>query len=201
MTYLAILFAPLAIMLPAAGSVEAGQDIAGRPAEPVAADAPTEQLVKRQPVEAAEEFQEGLPFRLIAEDFRAQDANQVRIEERVTIRVVPRPQPVGPNMLMDLPGRAVGPRFLERKMGKCLKVGNIAGVQANGGSQLLLFTRDRRIVSADLERSCRARDFYSGFYLSRSSDGRLCVDRDTLLSRSGANCKLTRMRQLVEPDD
>jgi hypothetical protein len=58
--------------------------------------------------------------------------------------------------------------------------------------------RDRRIVQARLERACRARDFYSGFYLARSSDGKLCVDRDTLQSRSGANCKLTRFRQLVE---
>jgi hypothetical protein len=31
-------------------------------------------------------------------------------------------------------------------------------------------------------------------------DGRLCVDRDTLLSRSGMNCKLTRIRELVEQD-
>ena len=86
-------------------------------------------------------------------------------------------------------------------MGKCLAVSGIAGVQSGGGSRLILFMRDRRIVSASLERACRARDFYSGFYLSQSEDGRLCVDRDTLLSRSGANCKLTRLRQLVEVDE
>jgi hypothetical protein len=52
-----------------------------------------------------------------------------------------------------------------------------------------------------LNRACRARDFYSGFYVERASDGRICVDRDTLLSRSGANCKLTRIRQLVDADE
>jgi hypothetical protein len=119
----------------------------------------------------------------------------------MTIRISPRPSPVRPNMLVDLPGREISPRFLERKIGKCLPVSGIAGVQPNGGSRLLLFMRDQRIVSAELERACRARDFYSGFYLSRSTDGRLCVDRDTLLSRSGANCRLSRIRQLVETDD
>jgi hypothetical protein len=58
--------------------------------------------------------------------------------------------------------------------------------------------RDRRVVSASLERSCSARDYYSGFYVERNSDGQICVRRDSLLSRSGANCKLTRLRQLVD---
>ena len=64
----------------------------------------------------------------------------------------------------------------------------------------MLYLRDRRLIAAELERSCRARDFYSGFYLAKTSDGKLCVDRDTLLSRNGMNCKLTRIRQLVETD-
>jgi hypothetical protein len=54
------------------------------------------------------------------------------------------------------------------------------------------------VVSASLERSCSARDYYSGFYIERNSDGQICVRRDSLLSRSGANCKLTRLRQLVD---
>jgi hypothetical protein len=126
---------------------------------------------------------------------------QVRIEQRMTIRIAPRPAPARPDLLFYLPDDEIAPRFMERKMGKCLPVSNIAGVQSGGGSRLILFMRDRRIVSASLERACRARDFYSGFYLSESGDGRLCVDRDTLLSRNGANCKLTRLRQLVEVDD
>jgi hypothetical protein len=126
-------------------------------------------------------------------------ANQVRIEEHVTIRVTPLAAPVqAPNMLVDLPQRALAPRLTERKMGKCLPAAGISGVQVQRDNKLLLFMRDRRIVSAALERACTARDFYSGFYLSRSDDGRLCVDRDTLRSRSGANCKITKIRQLVE---
>jgi hypothetical protein len=126
---------------------------------------------------------------------------QVRIEQRMTIRIAPRPAPARPDLLFYLPDDEIAPRFMERKMGKCLSISGIAGVQSGGGSRLILFLRDRRIVSASLERACRARDFYSGFYLSQSEDGRLCVERDTLLSRNGANCKLTRLRQLVEVDE
>lgn len=82
-------------------------------------------------------------------------------------------------------------------MDDCVPVGDIAGVQTGGGNQLVLFLRDRRMVSARLEKACRARDFYSGFYLERNEDGKLCVDRDKLQSRAGANCELSRMRELV----
>jgi hypothetical protein len=91
--------------------------------------------------------------------------------------------------------------MVERNIGRCVPVSSISGVQPDSGGRLILFLRDRRMVSAVLERACRARDFYSGFYIERTTDGRLCVDRDTLLSRSGANCKLTRIRQLVDADE
>lgn len=208
MSFVAILLAPLVVLLPAAGAVDPKPDLAGKPAanqpSPVATEKQAAQELYSQPavpMNAETNFPQGSPFRVIAESFRARAANQVRIEQRMTIRISPRPAPVRPSMLMDLPGREVGPRFLERKIGKCLPVSGIAGVQPDGGNRLLLFMRDQRLVGAELERACRARDFYSGFYLSRSSDGRLCVDRDTLLSRSGANCKLTRIRQLVESGD
>lgn len=153
------------------------------------------------PVIAGPEAGRGAAWLLASESFRPPVEHQVRIEQRMTIRIAPRAEPPRANLVMDLPRRAVGPRFMERKMGKCLPVSGIVGVEAGGGNQLILFLRDRRMVSASLERACRARDFYSGFYLERSDDGRLCVERDTLLSRSGANCQLTRFRQLVEVED
>ncbi|AIT78561.1 hypothetical protein [Novosphingobium pentaromativorans] len=129
------------------------------------------------------------------------DAWQVRIEQRMTIRITPRsPRTAPPDMFVGLPDGEIGSHFSERKIGKCLSIAGIVGVQPDGDNRLLLFMRDRRLVSAELERACRARDFYSGFYLSHTSDGQLCIDRDTLLSRSGMNCKLTRIRQLVEVD-
>ena len=92
-------------------------------------------------------------------------------------------------------------RYQERKIGKCVSVDDIAGVQTGSGDRLVLFLRDRRMVSARLEKACRARDFYSGFYLERSKDGKLCIERDKLQSRAGANCEVDRLRELVPVDD
>lgn len=129
-------------------------------------------------------------------------ASQVRIEQRMTIRITPRgSRRAAPNMLVGMPDSDPEMEFVERKIGKCIPVSMIGGVQPKSDNRLLLFMRDHRVISAELERSCRAGAFYSGFLLSRSTDGQLCVDRDTLQSRSGSKCKLTRIRQLVEEDD
>ena len=196
-----VILAPLALLLPVAGAVD--------PARPaveitVASVSPEQASPVQLTIPAAPEprgFESQGVFRIVSESFRIESRDQVRIEQRVTIRVAPRPAPVRPNMLMDMPQHDLAPRLVERGMGKCLPVSGIAGVQVSDDNRLLLFMRDHRMVSAALERACRARDFYSGFYLERNGDGQLCVDRDTLLSRSGANCKLTRFRQLVNDDD
>lgn len=126
-----------------------------------------------------------------------QSANQIRVERRVVIRISPA-RPTNRNSLFaDLPQQSLNARYEEKKMEKCIPVSEIAGVQTGSGNQLLLFLRDRRIVRMNLEKACRARDFYSGFYIERSKDGNLCVDRDKLQSRTGANCEVGRMRQLV----
>jgi len=205
MSFLIVLHTPLLLLLPVAGTVDVRSEISGEPeaaiSEQVQAE-PGEPQAQHAVPDAQErsgansgEFHS---FRVIAESFRISAVHQARIEQQMTIRITPRTTTVRPNMLMDLPSREIGPRFVERRIGKCVAVSGISGVQPEGGQELIFYMRDRKIISAQLERSCRSRDFYSGFYLSRSSDGKLCVDRDTLQSRSGANCKLTRIRQLVE---
>jgi hypothetical protein len=133
--------------------------------------------------------------------YQSSIANQVRIEQRVTIRITPLRQSNRNNLLAELPRRGVNNAFEEREMGTCVPVAGIAGVQTGTGNKLLLFLRDQRIISVNLERGCRARDFYSGFYVERSEDGRLCVKRDQLQSRSGAKCEVERMRRLVKADE
>jgi hypothetical protein len=125
-------------------------------------------------------------------------ARQVRIEQRVVVRIAPASTAVRQNMLAELPQRAVSPRFEEAGKEKCVAIEGIAGVQTGSGNRLVLFLRDRRMISVNLEKSCRARDFYSGFYVERRKDGRLCVDRDELQSRTGARCEVESMRRLVE---
>jgi hypothetical protein len=135
----------------------------------------------------------------IADAFRSAPAEQVRIERRMTIRITPLG--AAREMLAALPDAPLASRFRERKVGKCVSVAGIAGVQIGGDDRLMLFMRDQRMIGANLEKACRARDFYSGFYLERNGDGRLCVGRDMIHSRSGASCSLSRLRQLVAIDD
>ncbi|MEM8726294.1 MAG: hypothetical protein AAGE86_12305 [Pseudomonadota bacterium] len=133
--------------------------------------------------------------------YDAKVAQQVRIERRVVVRVSPQRGQSRQNLLAALPQQGLNARYEERKMDKCVPVNGIAGVQTGSGNRLLLFLRDQRIITINLEKACRARDFYSGFYVERNDDGNLCVDRDELQSRSGARCEVERMRQLVAVRD
>lgn len=200
---------PIVLLLPAAGSVdggrsedESGYGQSGQSLEDTWQAYAMEQETAAPFVPGAHATETAWPFTLTAfQHVEPESAWQVRIEQRMTIRITPRgSRPSSSEMFFGAPDEDIEAHFSERKIGKCLPMAGIAGVQPNGGNHLLLFMRDQRIVSAELERACRARDFYLGFYLSRTSDGRLCVDRDTLLSRSGMNCKLTRIRQLVADD-
>ncbi|MCJ2185277.1 hypothetical protein [Novosphingobium beihaiensis] len=197
MNFVSVLLYPAALLLPAAGASGGGVE-AGKAVLP-------EQQVQggrldyvSQP-RARDFVPQGPLAGRMRQDAEPQPARQVRIEQRMEIRITPRTAlRQRPDMSADAPDSDYSVHFKERKIGKCLPIAGIAGVKPSRGSRLLLYMRDGRLVAADLERSCRARDFYSGFYLSRTPDGQLCVDRDTLLSRSGMNCKLTRIRRLVE---
>lgn len=134
----------------------------------------------------------------VPEELREPSWQQVRIEQHFSIRISPSAPMMAPDMLEDLRDEQPSPRFAERPMGKCVSVRGLVGVQSAPGSRLLLFMRDRAVVSAQLEKACQSRDFYSGFYIERPEDGQLCVNRDKLQSRSGANCKILRLRALVE---
>ncbi|MFC4295678.1 hypothetical protein ACFO0A_11495 [Novosphingobium tardum] len=139
-------------------------------------------------------------WRSIVDGFSAPAQNQVRIEQRLVIRVAPV-APTRMRRLPDPPAFSIDDQYRERKVGRCVAVAGIAGVQIASDDRLLLFMRDQRLISAQLEKACSARDFYSGFYMERSEDGNLCVDRDMLQSRAGASCSLSRLRQLVAKDE
>jgi len=123
-------------------------------------------------------------------------ANQVRIEQRVILRISPHPGRLRQDFLADLPRQSFPTRLVERPFGKCLSVGDIVGV-ADRGTRLLMYMRNRQIISAELDNACSPRDFYLGFYVERTSDGKLCVGRDRLLSRAGAKCRISNFSRLV----
>lgn len=163
MAIFAHVLAPLMLLLPALGLVEAPRDL---------------------PVDT--------------QDHQPARAEQVSIQQRVTIRVSPRSAPMNPMMFDNEMDSGRGPRFIERKMGDCLPISAIAGVQAIDNSRLLLILNDRRMVTAKLEKGCQGREFYSGFIVARNSDAQICVGRDRLQSRSGTACQVTGFRQLIQ---
>jgi hypothetical protein len=198
MNPVAALLAPWMLLLPAAGAIEQMAPHSGA-AQPSDADQ-RGGLTRPTPMSGFENA-ERMAWEMLVGSFSDDSQKQVRIEQHVTIRITPRGPSSNPNFLFDLPNREVGPRFEERRTGRCLPVAGIAGVQISGDNRLILFMRDHRIISAGLERACSARDFYSGFLVQRTDDGMLCMGRDKLQSRAGANCAVSRLRQLVEVDD
>lgn len=141
------------------------------------------------------------PFEKLLRRYEPDVQNQVRIEQRVIIRVAPA-RGARQNLIANLPpGTKITMHYRERPMKRCVQMANIAGVQSGPDNRLILFMRDNHIVSAALENACRARDFYSGFYVERSDDGLLCSGRDTLQSRTGASCGVRRLAHLVAAKD
>jgi hypothetical protein len=132
---------------------------------------------------------------------RQQSAQQVRIEQRVVVRIAPALPLSRQSFMAEPPPRALAPRFEEKRQQKCVPLDEIAGVQPGSGNRLVLFLRDRQMISVNLDKSCRARDFYAGFYVEKNKDGRLCVNRDELHSRTGVRCEVASMRHLVEARD
>ncbi|GAB5483053.1 hypothetical protein [Sphingorhabdus sp. EL138] len=121
---------------------------------------------------------------------------QVRIEKRVIIRV-PRRRARRSNPVADFSRRSAPVTYKEQKIGKCLPMDNILGVQRFGERYLDLVTKDRQQIRARLKKKCQARSFYSGFYMEKSGDGKICVDRDILHSRTGTKCEIDKFRLLV----
>jgi hypothetical protein len=193
MNALLAILSPLALLLPAvAGELPAARG--GAVAHEAAARADLPKGFDARP---------GAPFDVFQQARRPQEFGQVRIEQRVIIRISPSSAAARARMMADL-RRGGGSRvsYEEQKLRGCIAISEIAGVQPSPEqNRLLLFMRDRRILSAALERACNARDYYSGFYIERSDDGQLCARRDLLQSRAGASCKVAQLNRLVAVRD
>ena len=187
MSILTALFFQLALLAPANGTAEGPAHAAERhnlgaadPALPVVS-------LRRVPP----------PFSILHDGILPRWQNQVRIEQRVVIRIAPSPPTAREEILARLPRRQMETRFEEVAFDRCVPVQSIAGVAPVQQNRLLLFMRDRRVLSAALERACDAQAFYAGFYLERNDDGMLCTGRDKLQSRAGASCEVAQFSRLV----
>ena len=149
----------------------------------------------KKPIRAGREFS----FEAFLQTMRT---NQIRVRQRVFVRITPRSNSANRrNLMAQMPQDAQITRYKERKSSECVPVKRITSVQTGSGNRLLLFMRDSKVMSVNLEKACRARDFYAGFYVDKNEDGKMCVARDTLQSRNGAKCGIERIMQLVEVED
>lgn len=135
-----------------------------------------------------------------APDIDGSDFLQVVIEQQLIIRVPAQRSPINNFAAPPAPEmRAREPVVVwkEKKGPKCVAMRNIMGMQAVQRDSIELITRQRQRLRAQLNRGCRALDFYAGFYMQGSKDGQLCEGRDEIHARTGAKCEIDKFRLMV----
>ena len=86
----------------------------------------------------------------------------------------------------------------EKKGPKCIAMGDILGAAVVARSSVDLVLRGGYRMRVRFAASCPGLDYYSGFYVVPSADGKLCADRDLIRDRAGGECEIDKFRQLVE---
>ncbi|KQT34645.1 hypothetical protein ASG29_00260 [Sphingomonas sp. Leaf412] len=146
------------------------------------------------------------PCLVSAQDPRSLDGvetAQMLYHERIVIRI-PRVRPVPPAAMssagartLSAPPSAATPVWIEKRAADCVPVTALTGASIDRSGDVDLVVADGRRLRAKLDDDCPTLDFYSGFYLKRTADGRICARRDSLRSRSGARCAITGFRTLT----
>ena len=127
---------------------------------------------------------------------------QVVIEQQLIIRVPAQRSQLNNFAAPPPPRIADAPVVWKEKKGpKCVAMRNIVGMRAVQRDSIDLITRQKQRLRAQLNRGCRALDFYAGFYMQGSKDGKLCEDRDEIHARTGAKCEVDKFRLLVPVRD
>lgn len=129
---------------------------------------------------------------------------QVVIEQQLIIRVPAQRSQLNSFSTGPAPSRRATELpivWKEKKAPKCVSMRSIMGMQAVQRDSIDLITRQRQRLRAQLNRGCRALDFYAGFYMQGSKDGKLCEDRDQIHARTGAKCEIDKFRLMVPVHD
>lgn len=110
--------------------------------------------------------------------------SQFMVQQKVVVRVQ-----------RALPSQPI--EWREKKGPKCVPLTGLAGalILKPDAVDLVLAGGDR--VRARLDKDCPALNFYSGFYIKPTRDGKVCADRDAVHSRSGRMCAIEGFKRLV----
>ncbi len=117
---------------------------------------------------------------------------QITISRRSVIRVTPAPS----SPLQRLPPAKL---WKEKDAPECIPTSALAGLMISKPDSIDLLLHSGQLVRAKLEKGCPSIDFYSGFYMKPTKDGRICEDRDTIHSRTGGACEIDKFKALTRP--
>lgn len=85
----------------------------------------------------------------------------------------------------------------EKKGPKCVAANDILAAAVLARSSVDLVLRGGYRMRVRFSASCPGLDYYSGFYVVPSADGRLCAGHDVIRDRAGGECEIAKFRQLV----
>jgi hypothetical protein len=122
-----------------------------------------------------------------ARDERAVELAQLSFRSRVVVRVQTTQLDVVPLAALK-----------EKKGPKCVAMGDILAAAVLARSSVDLVLRGGFRMRARFAASCPGLDYYSGFYLVPSKDGKMCSGRDVIRDRAGGECEIDKFRKLVE---
>ena len=129
---------------------------------------------------------------------------QVTIEQHVIIRIpiLRPPEPPRGQSRASLsaplpPNPPQAPDLREVKGPKCIKVEKLRGYVLDSDTGITLLTDKDEGLRAHFGKTCRAADFWSGFYIEPNKDGAICAGRDAVHARNGSNCDVEKFTKLV----
>jgi len=115
---------------------------------------------------------------------------QLRVRQQIILRV---PQ----HMRGDHPSGSALVRWREGRGPRCVSARAVIGATALGRNSVDLVMRDNSRIRVRLDSGCPGLDFYRGFYVNGTADGRICADRDSIRSRMGGQCGIDQFHTLT----
>lgn len=113
---------------------------------------------------------------------------QVRIQRTTIIRV----PPATPAALVSEPVR-----WKEKGGPDCIRWSAIAAAMISSPTTLDVIIRGGKRYRVKLNKSCQAAGFYADFYVKATTDGQICRSRDSIYSRAGGECGISKFRELT----
>lgn len=117
-------------------------------------------------------------------------AQRITITREQVVRIPLQP-------MRSLPVPQPMPRWKEGRGPKCITRSDIVGASVDAQKSVDFILRNRTRHRANLQRNCPALDYYRGFYLKPTADGKICQDRDAVHARSGGECEIDQFRKLT----